>query len=74
MELLHPWLPTNKTTKLIYDDIDTRQINALLCGIEGLFLSSVSNRKFFLFPATKSLIFPKKKTKQNKTKQKKKQE
>ena len=32
MELLHPRLPTDETTKLIYDDI-------------GLFMLSISNRK-----------------------------
>ena len=53
MELLHPRLPTDETTKLIYDDI-------------GLFMLSISNRKIFLFPKTKSLILQKKKKKEKK--------
>ena len=44
MELLHPRLPTNEMTKLIYDDI-------------GLFMSSISNRKIFLFPKTNSVVY-----------------
>ena len=57
MELLHPRLLTDEMTKLIYDDI-------------GLFMLSISNRKIFLFPKTKSLILQKKKRKKKKKKKK----
>ena len=55
MELLHPRLPTDEMTKLIYDDL-------------GLFMLSISNRKIFIFPKTKSLILQKKKRKKKKKK------
>ena len=58
MELLHPRLPTDETTKLIYDDI-------------SLFMLSITNRKIFLFPKTKSLILQKKKKKEKKKRKRK---